>query len=132
MKIYVHPQKPFGFVTYLDSKSVDDLMRRDSIEKDIRYNNSCLIIKRSLTKFQEQDSEFKTAITKNTCLRIDGLGVPDKEAARNYFNREIGEVEECKIREISQTKKTYRMTKNLVKFNTQGGLAQMVERSLSM
>ena len=105
MKVYVHPTKPFGFVTFVNYKSVDDLMRRDVSEQQIVFNNCCLEVKRSLTKFQERDGEFGGRF--GVWLRVDGLGVPDKDTARFYFNSEVGEIEELKIREVTQTKNTY-------------------------
>jgi len=109
LKVYVHPTKPFGFVTFVNYASVDVLMRREDSEQQVVFNNYCLEIKRSLTKFQERDLEFGGRF--GVWLRVDGLGVPDKETARFYFNSEVGEVDELKIREVTQTKKTYALIK---------------------
>lgn len=110
LKVYVHPKKPFGFVTFIDAKTVDKIMRRDdTVMQQIIFNKNTLELKRSLTKFQEDDAEFRGNF--GLWLRVEGLGVPDKDTARFYFNSEVGEVEEFKIREITQTKKTYALVK---------------------
>jgi len=107
-KVYVHPRKPFGFVTFIDQKSVDELMRQED-HHAIIFQGNWLKYQRSLTKLQEDSPDFRSA--HSVWLRVEGLGVTDKEEARTYFNTQVGPVEEIKIREILQTKQTYALIK---------------------
>jgi len=105
-KVFVHPSKPFGFVTFIDQNGVDTLMRRSD---SIQYNGYSLRPRRCLTKFQENSPEFTSA--PSNWLRIDNVRLPDRDKARKYFNDAIGPVEDIKVREIVQTKQTYALVR---------------------
>jgi len=102
-KLYVHPVKPFGFVTYVDEQGVDKLMRRDHSDV-VYFHSSTVQTRRCLSKSQEKSFEFVSA--PSCWLKVSRVGAPDKAAISSYF-ADYGDVKQTKIREVVATKETY-------------------------